>query len=331
MTNRRRALLLATGLATVLLSQVPAAVLAEDVQAYPSRPVRILVGYAAGGTGDLTVRIIGQALSERLGQPFLVENVPSAGGVIASQRAATAAADGYTLNFIATGNFSMTPSLFKSLPFDPKKDFEMVGRTGTFGFALVVPANSTIRSVGDLIARARARPGAMNIGTVAVGSAQYLAAELFKSKAGIEAETVTYKRSPDVVTALRTGEIDVAFETIAPIVPQVKAGLLRAIAFTEAERFPGFPEVPTVAESGVAGYEVSAWNGLAAPARTPAPIIEKLNTEIQAVLATTSVRERFIELGVTARGGSPRDMSALLASDIERWRIAIEAAKIEKK
>ena len=326
-----RRLLLGSGLAGALFMQFAPLAWADEAADWPSRPVRILVGYAAGGTGDLTVRIVGQALSERLGQSFIVENVPSAGGVIASQRAANATPDGYTLNFIATGNFAMTPSLFKSLPFDPNKDFEMVGRTGTFGFALVVPADSKIRSLGELIAQAKARPGALNIGTVAVGSAQYLAAELFKAKAGISAETVTYKRSPDVVNALRTGEIDVAIETVAPIVPQVKAGLLRAIAFTEAERFPGFPEVPTVIESGVAGYEVSAWNGLAAPAGTPRTIIAKLNREIQAVLALPALRARFIDLGVTARGGPPEAMSALLASDIERWRVAIEAAKIEKK
>jgi tripartite-type tricarboxylate transporter receptor subunit TctC len=310
------------------LTTVVAAAQAGD---YPARPVRILMGYAAGGTGDLTMRLVSQRLGERLGHSFVIENAPSAGGVVASQRAARATPDGYTLNFIATGNFAMTPSLFKSLPFDPQKDFEMVGRTGTFGFALVVSAASKVRTMADLIAEAKARPGALNIGTVAIGSAQYLSAELFKSMAGIEATTVPYKTSGDVVSALRAGDIDVAFETIAPIAAHVKAQTLRAIAFTEAERFPGFPDVPTVREGGLRNYEVSAWNGVAAPAGTPKAIIDKLNGEINKILAEPELQAKFIELGVTARGNTPAEMTALLARDIGQWREVVERARLEKQ
>jgi tripartite-type tricarboxylate transporter receptor subunit TctC len=310
------------------LTSVVAVAQASD---YPARPVRILMGYAAGGTGDLTMRLVGQRLGERLGHSFVIENAPSAGGVVASQRAARSTPDGYTLNFIATGNFAMTPSLFKSLPFDPQKDFEMVGRTGTFGFALVVSAASKVQTMADLIAQAKARPGALTIGTVAIGSAQYLSAELFKSMAGIEATTVPYKTSGEVVSALRAGDIDVAFETVAPIAAHVKAQTLRAIAFTEAERFPGFPDVPTVREGGLRDYEVSAWNGVAAPVGTPKAIIDKLNGEINKILAEPELQAKFIELGVTARGNTPAEMTALLARDIGQWREVVERARLEKQ
>ena len=244
-------------------------------EAYPSRPVKVMVGYGPGGTGDLTVRLVAQKLMEKTGQPFVIDNRPSAGGIVASQVAQQATPDGYTLNFIAAGNFAMTPSLFKSLPFDPVKDFEMVSLIGTFGFALAVDSKSNITDTRGLIADAKANPGKLFIGTISVGSAQYLAAEVFRSMAGIEATIVPYKTSADVVRALLAGDVQAIFETIAPIIPHAKAGTMRVLGVTEAQRFPSLPNVPTIAESGLPNYEIAGWNGIAVPARTPRDVIAK--------------------------------------------------------
>lgn len=298
---------------------------------YPDRPVKILVGYGPGGTGDLTVRLVAQKLSEKTGQQFFVENRPSAGGIIASQAASQAAPDGYTLNFIAAGNFAMTPSLFKSLPFDPVKDFETVSLIGTFGFALTVDSRSAIKDTKGLIAQAKAKPGKVFIGTISVGSAQFLAAEVFKSMAGIDVTIVPYKTSADVVRAVQAGDVDAAFETIAPIIPHVKAGKLRVLGVTETQRFPALPDVPTIAESALPNYAIAGWNGIAVPARTPRDIVMKLNADINAAVAQPDIKQKFLELGVTAKGNTPEQMSALLKTDIAWWRDVIEKARIPKQ
>jgi tripartite-type tricarboxylate transporter receptor subunit TctC len=303
----------------------------SSAEAYPNRPVKIMVGYGPGGTGDLTVRLVAQKLMEKTGQAFVVDNRPSAGGIVASQVAQQATPDGYTLNFIAAGNFAMTPSLFKSLPFDPIKDFEMVSLIGTFGFALAVDSKSTITDARGLIAQAKADPGKLFIGTISVGSAQFLAAEVFRSMAGIEATIVPYKTSADVVRALRAGDVQAIFETIAPVVPHVKAGTMRVLGVTEAQRFPGLPNVPTIAESGLPNYEIVGWNGIAAPARTPREVIARLNAEINAAVVQPDIRQKFLDLGVIARGNTPEQMTALLKKDIAWWRDVIEKAKIAKQ
>jgi tripartite-type tricarboxylate transporter receptor subunit TctC len=315
----------------LLLLGLAGAVHAQGATNYPNKPVKIVVGYGAGGTGDVTMRILAQKLSDRLGQPFVIENRPGAGGVVASQLVAQSAPDGYTLVFIATGNFAMTPGLFKSLPFDPVKDFEMISLAGNFGFALITKADSKIGSVKDLIARAKASPGKINIGTVAVGTAQYLAAEYFKSAAGINAITVPFKTSGDVVAAVRAGEVDVGVETLAPVLAHITSGAVRALAVTDPQRFPGLPNVPTVQEAGVPGYSVYAWNGLAAPARTPREIIDKLNREIQAALAAPDLQKKYIDLGIVPKGNTPEEMLALLRKDIAMWREVIDRARLEKQ
>ncbi len=300
-------------------------------QTYPAKPVKILVGYGTGGTGDITTRIVAQKLSEALGQQFIVDNRPTAGGIVVSQLGAKAAPDGYTLTFIATGNFAMTPSLFKSLPFDPVNDFEPIAQIAYFAFAMVVNGDSPLHTVKDVISQARANPGRLNVASVAIGTAQYLAAELFKAAAGIEATTVPFKTSGDVISALRANSVQLGFETLAPLVPHVKSGTLKAIAVTTRQRFPELPGVPTMIEGGLSDYEVSAWNGLAAPARTPRTIVDRLNHEINAALALPDLQQRFLELGVVAKGGTPEQMRDLLVRDIAKWKDAIEKAKIEKQ
>ncbi|MCX7892929.1 MAG: tripartite tricarboxylate transporter substrate binding protein [Burkholderiales bacterium] len=318
---------LVAALAAAPFAGVAGRVRAQD---FPTKPVRILVGFAAGGVADITARAVAQKLSERLKQSFLVENRPSAGGILAAEAVAKAAPDGYTLLLNSNGN-AVSVSLFKSLPYDPVADFEMVSTLGTFGLVVLASPESRIASVRDLIARAKAEPGKLNVGTIGIGSTQNLAAELFKSMAGIEATVVPFKGTPEVVTALRANDVQVGFEILAPVIGQLKGGALRPLAVTTARRFEGLPDVPTVAESGVPGYDVASWNGIAAPARTPPAVIERLNREIVAVLALPEIRERFLELGVVPRPSTPADHRALLVAEIAKWRDVIVRAKIEKQ
>lgn len=298
---------------------------------YPERPVRIIVGYGPGGTGDLTIRIIAQKLTESLGQPFVVENKPGAGGIVASQTAQQAKPDGYTLNFIAAGNFAMTPSLFRSLPFDPIKDFDMVSLIGNFGFALIVNGKSDMRTLADVIGQAKKKQKDFFVATVSVGSAQYLSAQIFKSMTGVNMNVVPYKSSADVIRAVRAGDVDAAFETIAPVLPHVISGELRAVAVSEATRFAGLPNVPTLKEAGLPDYAVSAWNGLAAPHGTDPAIIAKLNAAIGKAVAMKDTKAKFQALGVTAKANTPDEMTALLKKDTAWWKTVIEQAGIQKQ
>jgi len=328
--KRRRTLLGALGAGAVTLA-APAIARAQGAAGYPNKPVRIVIGYGAGGTGDVTMRLLAQKLTERMGQQFIVDNRPGAGGIVASQVVATSPADGYTLLFVATGNFTMTPGLFKSLPFDPLKDFEMISLSGNFGFALIVGEKSKITGVQDFVAKARAAPGKLNVATVAAGTAQYLAAEYLKSVAGINFTTVPFKTSGDVVAAVRAGDVDLGFETLAPILPFLPSGQLKALAVTDPVRFPALPKVPTVKESGVPGYAVYAWNGLGAPAKTPRDIIDKLNAEIKAAVAAPDLQKKMLDLGIVPKSTTPEEMSTLLKRDIALWAGVIEKAKIEKQ
>jgi tripartite-type tricarboxylate transporter receptor subunit TctC len=269
-------------------------------------------------------------MSEAMGQQVLVENRPSAGGIVASEAVAKAEPDGYTLLFITNGN-AVSASLFKSLPYDPVGDFAPVSTVGFFDLVMVVDANSKIRSVGELIALAKGSPGKLNIGTINIGSTQNLAAELFKSMSAIEAQVVPFKATPAVILALRGNDVQVAFEILAPVMAQIKGGALRPLAVTSDKRYGGLPDVPTVAESGVRGYQAASWNGVAAPAKTPKGVIDRLNREVNAAVAAPEVRNRLQDLGVDARAGTPEALGALLAAEIVKWRAVIERARIEKQ
>jgi len=292
--------------------------------------VKILVPFAAGGVADITARVLSQRMSEAMGQQVIVENRPSAGGIVASEAVAKAEPDGHTLLFITNGN-AVSASLFKSLPYDTVNDFAPVSTVGFFDLVLVVDSGSKIGSVRELIASARANPSKLNIGTINIGSTQNLAAELFKSMAGIDAQVVPFKATPAVVTALKGNDVQAAFEILAPVLAQIRGGALKPLAVTSEKRFSGLPEVPTVAESGVPGYQASSWNGIAAPARTPKGVIDRLNREVNAAAAAPEVRKRLQDLGVEARAGTPAALGALLASEIAKWRAVIERAKIEKQ
>jgi len=303
---------------------------AAQAQEYPVRPLRIIVGFGPGGVADSTARIVAQKLSDNLGKPVIVENMPSAGGIIAAASAAKAPADGHTL-FLVSNQNAVSPALMKSLPYDPAGDFAMISTIGFFDLALVTDATSPYKTVKDLLQTARNDPSRFNIGTIGVGSTQHLSAELFKSMANLNVPTVPFKASGDVIVAVRSGSVQVGFETLPAVMAQIKAGSLHAIAVTAEKRNPALPGVPTVAESGLPGYLATSWNGLAVPAKTPADIVARLNNEIAKALNSPDTRKRLEDIGIDVRASSPAAFKALLESEIIKWRGVIERAKIEKQ
>ncbi|HVZ44489.1 MAG TPA: tripartite tricarboxylate transporter substrate binding protein [Ramlibacter sp.] len=300
--------------------------------AFPSRLLRIVVPFGPGGIADLTVRTVGEALGKRIGQSVVVDNRPGAGGVTAGDIVAHAEPDGHTLLLVSNGT-AVSAGLFSKLPFDPVKDFVPVSLIGTFDIAIVVAENSKLHTLADLLAAAKANPGKLNIATVNVGSTQHLAAELFMTAAGIRAQVVPFNGTPAVVTALRGGEVDAAVEILGPLQSQLDAKALRALAVMGGKRPGGMPQVPTVAESGGAlrGFDVSSWNGLAAPAKTPREVVQRLHAELEAVLADPAVRQRLAALSVEARSSTPEQLGALLASEIRRWSDVIARAGIPRQ
>lgn len=296
--------------------------------AWPERPITLVVPFGPGGIADLTARTVAQAMSATLKVPIVVDNKPSAGSIVGSAAVAQAAPDGYTLLLMSNAN-AVSASLFKKLPFDVQKDFAPVGTLGVFDLALFVAEGSRFKSVRELLDEARAKPGKLTLGTIAVGSTQHLSAELFRSRTGAELLIVPYKGTPAVLTALRAGEVDAAFEILGPMLPQLQARVLRALAVTSDQRFQALPEVPTMIQAGVADYDVASWNALAAPARTPPAVIERLNAAANEALKTPAVRDKLLALGVRPQGGTPQQLQALLARETAHWRAVITAAKIE--
>ena len=307
-----------------------AALPAAHAQSWPDRPVRIVVGFAPGGVADVTARVVAQKLSEQLGQQFVVDNRPSAGGIVAAETVAKSPPDGYTLLLLTNGN-AVSASLFKTLPYDTLAAFAPVSLLGTFDVAVVASADSKIASMKELMAFAKANPGKLSIGTINVGSTQNLSAEMFRAMTGVDATVVPYKASPAVITALRANDVQVAFEMLAPVIPQANSGAVRILAVSSERRNPALPDVPTVAESGVPGYAASSWNAIAAPARTPPAIVAKLHDAIAKVLAMPDVKDKLAAAGVTARASTPEELSRLLAGDVLKWKRVIDQAKIERQ
>lgn len=316
-----------TAVATVATSFGAATAVAQTAP-FPTQPVTLVVPFGPGGIADLTARAVGEAMAVSLGQAVVIENKPSAGSIVASQQVARARPDGHTLLLMSNSN-AVSVSLFRKLPFETRRDFAPVGIIGFFDLGVFVASTATFKSLPELVADARARPGKLTVGSIAIGSTQHLAAELFKTSAGVDVLVVPYKGSPALLAALRGGEIDVAFEILGPMTAQVQAGTVRALAVTGARRHASLPAVPTVQESAVAGYSVASWNALAAPAGTPAAVISRLNGALRQALETPSVRERLGRIGVDPQAGRPEDLGSLLDAEIRKWGAVISAAKIE--
>ena len=323
--NRRQLSRLVLGLGLAGALAVPA-----FAQNFPSKPIRIVVPFGAGGVADLTARTVATKMAEGLGQSVVIENRPGAGGVVAGDTVAKADPDGHTLLLMSNGT-AVSAGLFKSLPFDPVKDFTPISTLGFFDIAIIAPANSRFKTLQELVAFAKANPGKLNIGSINIGSTQNLAAELFKTSAGIDAQIVPFNGTPAVITALRGGQVDVAVEILGPMMSQIRSDAVRALAVTGDKRAAVLPEVPTAREAGVANFSASSWNGLAAPAKTPRAVIERLQREITLAVNSPDVKKKLADLNVDAQASSPEQTSALLASEIKRWGEVIVRAKIPQQ
>ncbi|MFZ0767078.1 tripartite tricarboxylate transporter substrate binding protein [Bradyrhizobium sp.] len=297
---------------------------------YPNRPVRLVVPFAAGGVADTTARIVADKLAEKLGQRFYVENQPGAGGITAARTALGAAADGYTLIMLTNGT-AVSVSLFEKLPFDPVKDFTPVSSLGFFDFAFVTSASSGFKTLAEFVAAAKAKPGALNVGTINVGSTQNLSAELFKTSANIDFTLVPFRGNHEAEVALLQGSLSLVIDSYSILQGNIDDGKLRALASSGAVRSESTPELPTVQESGVSGYDVVSWNALFARSGTPPEIIRTLNAALQDILGDPETKKKFLALGIEAKAGTPKAIEDRLKSDIVKWRAVTEKAKIPKQ
>jgi tripartite-type tricarboxylate transporter receptor subunit TctC len=296
---------------------------------YPNRPVQLIIAYGAGTIGDVSMRILAEKLSSKLGKNFLVENRPGAAGVIAAKAAATAVPDGYTL-FLVGNSYAISTALFKSLPYDVLKDFAPISAVATFDFLVVTRKDSKFKSMQDIISYAKTNPGKLNIATLSPGTTQYLAVELLKVNAGIDVTAVTFRSSPDAASALLRGDVDIDMDSYAPLRSLLDAGKIDVIATTGRDRVAFLTGVPTVIESGLPHFDVTSWNGIAAPAGVPAPIISKLNKAVNEALQSSEARETGRKLGMEMRGSTPEELGARLKGDITKWSDLIEKAHIPK-
>jgi tripartite-type tricarboxylate transporter receptor subunit TctC len=306
--------------------------IAQSAASFPSKPIKIIVPNAAGGAADITSREVGQKLAEAFGGSVVVENKPSAGGIVAGEIVSRAAPDGHTLLLVSSGT-AVSAALFKSLPFDTLKDFTPVSKLASFDLVIASSDRGRFNTLADVLTYARANPGKLNIGTPQIGSTQNLAAELFKASAGIEAQLVPFNGTPPVISALRGGEIDIMVEILGPLVPQFNSKALRPLAVMSERRTPQFVDVPTVRESGgsLSTFNASSWNGFAAPAKTPKDVIAKLNLEIQKALKNPDVIKRLEALSLHPGASTPEALGELLASDIKRWGEVMARAQVAKQ
>jgi len=295
---------------------------------YPQSPITLVVPFAPGGIADVTARGVAESLAHDLGQPVVVDNRPSAGSIVASQAVARAKPDGHTLLLMTNSN-AVSVGLFKRLPYDTLKDLVPVSTLGSFDLGLFVPGTSRFASLRELLQYAKDHSGQLKVGTIAVGTTQHLAAQLFQSMAGIEMLTVPYNGSPAVLVALRSGDVDLTLEVVGPMLPQVSSGAVRLLALTGNRPHPALPAVPTVQQAGLAGYDVVSWNAIAVPAGTPASVIERLNQAVQQAVASPAVRAKLEPLGVRLQAGTPEQARALVAAEVKRWGDVIRAAKIQ--
>lgn len=322
MLSRRQ---LIQGASSAALSAIARAGLA---QGNPSKPIRIIVPFGAGGVADLTARAVGQKLSENLGQAVIIDNRPGAGGVVAGELVAKAEPDGHTLLLMSNAT-AVSAGLFKSLPYNTRTDFAPVSLLGLFDMAVVVPDNSPHKTLAELIAFGRAHPGKLNIATINVGSSQNLAAELLRTQANLIAQIVPYNGTPAVLNALRGGQVDMAVEILGPLKPQIAAKAVRLLGVMGEHRPKDMPQVPVLSElPGLSTFNVSSWNALAAPAKTPKAVVDRLNAEVAKVLAQPDMVQRLAAINVRAQHSTPAQLGQLLERDIARWSDVIAKAGI---
>jgi putative tricarboxylic transport membrane protein len=316
--------------ALIVLTAMVVALAPQARAAWPEKPIKIVLPFGAGGVADVTARIMADKLSQKFGQRVVIENMPGPGGIAAARAVATAPPDGYTMALITNGT-AISVAAFKTLPFDPVKDFEMVSMVGTFDLVFVTNSESEYKTLGDFIKAAKANPGKLNIGTIVVGSTQNLGAELFKSLAGVNVQIVPYKNSPDIVVALLRNDVQMMVEFPPAVKGQVADGKLRILATSSPKPSPLLPGIPTVDQAGVKGYEVISWNAVGAPKGAPKDVIDSMNKAIREVLAMPDVKEQFAKVGVEAHPGTPADLMTRLTDDIKKWNDVVDKAGIPRK
>ena len=300
-------------------------------QDYPSRPITLIVPYAAGGGNDVMARIVAEKMSKSLGQQIVIENKGGAGGSIATRQVAKAAPDGYTLGLGGTGTHAINPTLYPNVGYDPRKDFAPVGLIATSALVVLVNTSVPARTIPELIALARRDPGKLNYASAGVGSGIHLGAELFATMAGVKLTHIPYKGSSPALTDLIGGHVAIYFSSLPPAIALIKEGKVRALAVTGPARSPLLPDLPTVAEAALPGYESVLHYGIVAPAGTPMPIVDKLNAAMQAALGETDVRERIIADGAEPLPGTPEDYAADIDREETKWSkvVKVSGAKVE--
>ncbi|MGZ5117880.1 MAG: tripartite tricarboxylate transporter substrate binding protein [Burkholderiales bacterium] len=300
----------------------------EPATAYPTKPIRVIVPQSAGGSTDLAARMVTQRLSDALGQPIVVDNRPGAGSLNGTETVAKAAPDGYTLLAVAA-SFTINPSLHEKLPFDPVRDFSAITRLAALPHILVVHPSLAVKSVKELIALAKAKPGELNYASSGVATSTHLATELFKSMTGTDMVQVPFKGGAPGVVGLLSGQVQLYFATISTALPHVKSNKLRALAVTTAKRSIVAPEFPTIAEAGVPGYEHASWIGLLAPARTPIPVISKLHVESVKAIHIPEVKALLLRDGLEPVGDTPSEFSGVVKNEVSKWMKVVKAAGIK--
>ena len=319
----RAAYFLAAGV--VLAGLSPSA----DAQAFPSRPIRLIVPFPPGGGNDILARTVGQRLTDVVNQPIVVDNRAGAGGVIGATAAAQAAPDGYTLFLGSVGNLAQNPALKPNLAYHPVKDFAAVSLLATSSFILLANPSVPAKSVQELIALAKAQPGKLDYGSAGAGSSLHFAMEIFKSAAGIDLLHVPYKGANPIFADLIGGRVHLVFIPMPPALPHVKSGKLRPLGVSTAKRAAAAPDVPTIAESGLRGFDVSNWQGITAPLKTPRPIVMQLNQQLLATLKLPGMTEALAAQGLEPAGGTPEDFSKLIKSELDRYTRVVKTAGIK--
>jgi len=303
---------------------------AARADTYPSKPVRIIVPYGPGGIADVTMRMVADNLGKKFGQQFFIENRPGAGGVLGMQATEQAPADGYTLTMIG-GGLTIAKALFKKLPYDLENDFTPISTTASYGLVIVSKADSKFKTIQDVIAAAKAKPGTINFGTINAGSAQNLSAVLFQLLAGIDVTVIPYKTTPDLANAVLRGDVDVAFEYYVGFQSPIENNQVTVLATTGKERAGNLPNVPTVRESGLPEYEVTSWNGLAVRKGTPDAIVRTLNQAVEEALKSPTVQKFSSDAGMDARPMSPEALHERIVSDVAKWTRVIKQAGIAQR
>ena len=328
-TRSRAAPSLALTVALISAFALGFAAIGRAQNAFPSRPIKMLVGFAAGGGTDVAARVIAQPMSEILGQTIVVEDRPGASGLLASQDLAKSDPDGYTLMMGSQTTCAVAPALYRKVMVDPVKDFAGVALTGASPLVLVVNPSFAAHSVADVIAMAKASPGKINFGTGGVGTTPHMTAELFEYDAGIKMVHVAYRGEAGAINDLLAGQIPIMFSNLSAVMGHIKAGSLRALAVTSAKRSPSAPDIPTVAETALPGFEAETWFGIVAPKGTPRDIVAKLNAAARQAVSRDDTKQHYTDLGMTTRSATPEEFDAYIKSEIVKWSDVIKEASVQ--